>query len=107
APTITEKAASTNLTSPAALAQFTGTGTVGLPVSATALAQITSSSGNGQGSVATHGKVDVQLTYNYHDPLHEAASQQVPRRAGVLLGAGVASPGFVIARRRRRLGPPR
>jgi hypothetical protein len=104
APTITEKTASTSLTSPADLARFTGTGTVGLPVSATALAQITSSSGNGQGSVATHGKVDVQLTYNYHDPLHEAASQQVPEPAGVLLWTLAASAGFVFARWRQRLG---
>jgi hypothetical protein len=95
APAVFDQSASLSLTSPTALADFTGTGTLELPVSATAFASISSSSGNGRGSVSTAGSAEVTVTYQYHDLTPQP--QVLPEPASFVLW-GVAALALVLLR---------
>jgi hypothetical protein len=72
-----------HLTGPDALALFTGTNTLALPVTASAFSTFSSSSGNGQGSVSTMGSADVTVSYNYHDTI--PVGQIVPEPTSLAL----------------------
>jgi hypothetical protein len=76
---------------PSQLALFTGTGTFGLPVTANARNQITTTSGNGGGSIITFVGMQVSLSYNYVVPEPSSAA---------LLGLGGG--GILLAGRLRR-----
>jgi hypothetical protein len=91
APAVFQQSSSLNLTSAAALAQFTGTGAVDLPVAASAFAKITSSSGNGMGSVSTMGTADVTVTYTYHNAPPQPQTLPEPGSIAVWGLAGVAA----------------
>src|SRR4029077_4562102 len=67
-PTITEQSFSRTLSAPdapALFSEFIGTGTVDLPVSATAFSSFFSSSGNGGGAVLTKANAIVTIQYGY------------------------------------------
>lgn len=83
APGLSQATQTLTLTAPADLALFSGTGSLSLPVSGSAWAKITSSSGNGYGSVSTQGTADVTVSYAYHDLI--PSPQTVPEPAGVVL----------------------
>ena len=77
------------LTAPADLALFSGTGSLSLPVTASAWSSFFSNSGNGFGKVTTSGSASISVTYNW-SPTGPAA-QTVPEPAAVVLwGIGSA-----------------
>ena len=83
APGVSSASQTLTLTSASDLALFSGTGSLSLPVAGSAWAKITSSSGNGYGSVTTQGTADVTVSYTYHDAV--PAPQTVPEPAAVVL----------------------
>jgi hypothetical protein len=93
-PTVTQQSFSRSLTStdaPSLFSDFIGTGSVGLPVTATAFSSFYSSSGNGGGAVLTKANATVSIEYQY-------LASSVPEPASVLLlGAGFAA--ILLARR--------
>ncbi|MFO0910062.1 MAG: choice-of-anchor E domain-containing protein [Isosphaeraceae bacterium] len=103
APAISEKTQTLKLTNPADLAIFTGPGSLALPVSGSAWARITSSSGNGYGDISTKGTADVTVTYN--SPDRGPAPQTVPEPAALVLwGLGGAAFAIRYRSRYRRAG---
>jgi hypothetical protein len=99
APSVTNQAHTSNLTSASDIALFTGQGTVALPLSALAQAQFSSSSGNGGGSISTEGSATVTVKYDYS----QIAPQQVPEPAGILVWSlAIGAGGCFIQRCRRR-----
>ncbi len=99
-PTLTEQSFQRMLTaadSASLFNEFIGTGTVDLPVTATAFSSFYSSSGNGGGAVFTAASASVSIQYGY-----QISPQSVPEPSSVLLlGLGVGLV-FLIRRRRRR-----
>jgi len=95
-PTITQQSFSRTLTaadSPSLFADFIGTGTVDLPVSATAASSFFSSSGNGGGAVMTKANAMVSIQFGF---------ASVPEPSSViLLGLGIGI-GFLACTLRRR-----
>jgi hypothetical protein len=93
-PTVTQQSFSRSLTAldaPSLFSEFIGSGSVSLPVTATAFSSFFSSSGNGGGAVLTKANATVELQYEY-------APFAIPEPASVLLlGAGLAV--IVLARR--------
>jgi hypothetical protein len=83
APAVTQNTQTLKLTAPADLALFTGSGSIKLPVAGSAVASITSSSGNGYGEITTQGTADVTVTYSYHDRV--PAPQMVPEPTSMVL----------------------
>lgn len=101
APAVSQQSGSLTLTKPADLAIFAGTGTIKLPVAASAVSRFSSSSGNGGGSVTTAGSADVTVTYSYHARI--PAPEIVPEpTACVVWSLGGAS--VLLYRRARRRG---
>jgi hypothetical protein len=96
APAVTQASNTLTLNSPSDLALFTGTGSLSLPVAASANSMFTSSSGNGYGGIFTHGAASVTVTYNYHNQV--PAPETVPEPAAVLLW-GVGGLALLAARR--------
>jgi hypothetical protein len=82
APALSQKTQTIVLSKASDLALFSGSGTLALPVAGSAWARITSSSGNGYGSVTTQGTADVTVQYSYHDRI--PAPQMVPEPPSVL-----------------------
>jgi hypothetical protein len=82
----------------ALLSEFTGTGTVGLPITAIAYSDFTSNSGNGTGRVTTEASATVTIQYVY-----TAAVTPEPSSV-ILLGLGAGITVFVAGRRRRSVG---
>jgi hypothetical protein len=99
APAVSKLSNSLNLTAPADLAVFTGTGALSLPVVAKAFSQFTTSSGNGSGSVTTQGSAAVTITYNYHSNI--PAGETVPEPTTVVLW-GIGGSILLAAHRGRR-----
>jgi hypothetical protein len=83
APAVSEQSSSATLTAPADLARFVGTGTINLPVSASAFSRFTTDSGNGDGQITTSGTADMTVTYTYH----QAQPQVIPEPATMALWA--------------------
>jgi len=100
APTITQESFTRTLTagdSPSLFSEFIGTGTVDLPVTATAFSSFFSSSGNGGGAVQTKANAIVTLQYGF---------SSVPEPSSVfLLGLGIGV-SFLASRLRRRATRP-
>ena len=97
APTVTQQSFSRSLTasdSPSLFSDFIGTGTVGLPVAATAYSSFFSSSGNGGGAVLTEANASVEIQYAF-----VGAQQLTPEPASILLLA-VGFTGILVARRK-------
>jgi hypothetical protein len=100
-PTVTQQSFSRTVTSsgaPLLFSAFIGTGTVNLPVTATAFSSFYSSSGNGGGAVFTEANAVVTIDYSY------IAAQQItsptPEPATIiLLGLGI---GITLAARKLR-----
>src|SRR5262249_26356900 len=82
APAISQASSALQLTSPTDLGLFTGSGKLTLPVSANAFAKITSSSGNGMGTITTEGTAEVTVDYKWHQKV--PAPQVVPEPATVI-----------------------
>ena len=99
-PTITQQTFSRTLTvgdSPSLFSEFIGTGTVDLPVSATAFSSYFSSSGNGGGAVMTTANAIVTIQFGF---------ASVPEPSSVfLLGLGIGI-SFLASRLRRRAACP-
>jgi len=85
---------SVTITDPAQLALYTGSGTFGLPVSATAGNAFSTTSGNGSGSIITRAGVRVELSYTYVVPEPSSVALLGLGGGGILLAGGL--------RRRRR-----
>lgn len=101
-PSAFERTESLKLTSPADLALFTGQGSLALPVEASSWSKITSSSGNGFGSVTTDGTASVTVDYQWSERV--PAPQVVPEPATCLVwGLG----GLAVALRFRSRLPRR
>ncbi len=100
APTVTEQSFQRTLTaadSASLFKQFTGTGTLNLPISTSAFSSFYSSSGNGGGAVFTEASASVSIQYGYL-----ITPQSVPEPSSVVLlalGAGLV---FLARRRGRR-----
>jgi PEP-CTERM motif len=76
---------------------FIGTGTVYLPVTATAFSSFYSSSGNGTGAVFTGANATVTIQYVY------SSDSSVPEpSSAILLGLGIVGIGILATRLRRR-----
>jgi PEP-CTERM motif len=93
-PTMTQQSYSRTLTASNAssvFSEFIGTGTVDLPVTATAFSSFYSSTGNGSGGVLTKANASVTIQYNY---------SSIPEPSSViLLGLGI---GMGLAARKLR-----
>jgi hypothetical protein len=90
-PSVTEQSFSRSLTrdnAPSLFSEFIGTGSFGLPVTATSFSSFYSSSGNGGGAVLTKADAIVTIQYEFAAPQILGA---VPEPSSVLLlGAGIA-----------------
>jgi len=75
---------------------FIGTGTIGMPVTATAFSSYFSNSGNGDGTVRTTANATVTIQY-----LFSPVSVPEPSSA-ILLGLGIVGIGILATRLRRR-----
>jgi hypothetical protein len=95
-PTVTQQTFSRSLTasdSASLFSDFIGTGTVDLPVTATAFSSFFSSSGNGGGAVLTEANASVMIDYQF-----VGAQQLTPEPpSGLLLALGAL--GILVARR--------
>jgi PEP-CTERM motif len=93
-PSVTEQSFSRSLTSdnaPSLFSDFIGTGSVGLPVTATSFSSFFSSSGNGGGAVLTKANATVMIQYEF-------TPHSVPEPTSLLLlGVGIA--GILVTRR--------
>jgi hypothetical protein len=92
---------STELTSSAVRAQFTGTGTIGLPIGASVpVTNFYTSTSQGHGVATTYASATVTLSYDYipHIPIPEPSSL-------VLLSLAGGGMLFAAHRRRRRVIP--
>lgn len=77
------------ITDPRLLSLFTGTGTVGLPVSATGGTFFSTSSGNGAGSILTFASVTVALSYTYAVPEPSSVALLGLGGIGIVLAGGL------------------
>jgi hypothetical protein len=102
APAISQASSALQLTSPTDLALFSGAGKLTLPVSAAAVAKITSSSGNGMGSISTEGTAEVTVDYKWHEKV--PAPQVVPEPATVISWSLAGAALIFGYRVRRRAG---
>jgi hypothetical protein len=103
APAISQQTASLNLTDAANLAKFAGTGSINLPVVASAIDKATISSGNGTTQFTTQATADVTITYKFHD-VGPQTLQPVPEAGSLALwGLGLLA-GSGLVHRYRRLG---
>jgi PEP-CTERM motif len=97
-PTVTQQSFSRSLTSidaPSLISDFIGTGSVDLPVTATAFSSFYSSTGNGGGAVLTKADATVLIQYEY---LPFGPQELTPEPASfLLLGVGFAV--IIVARR--------
>jgi PEP-CTERM motif len=109
-PTITQQSNSTTLTDSNAhslFSDFIGTGTLDLPINATAFSSFYSSSGNGGGAVLTKANAIVTVQYVYSsvpEPSNALTSVPEPSSAIILgLGIGIS---LLASRLRRRVTRP-
>jgi hypothetical protein len=97
-PTVSQQTFTRSLSSSDSLSLFSdfiGSGSIGLPVTATAFSSFFSSSGNGGGAVLTAANASVTIQYQYL-----GAQQIVPEPSSVLLlSVGIAA--IVVARQLR------
>jgi hypothetical protein len=100
APAVSDQSSTLNLTSPANLAAFSGTGSIKLPVVASAVESDFFSSGNGQDLLTTTANADVTVTYQYH--LSSPQTITAPEPGSVALWGLGAAVGLGLLRRSRR-----